>query len=48
MRTTSQATSLHSMIGAGRPKLTLTLPDRSALDSLAQTLARLLNVQQPG
>ena len=28
--------------GAGRPKLTVTLPDRTALDSLAQTLARLL------
>ncbi len=28
--------------GSGRPKLTVTLPDRTALDSLAQTLARLL------
>ncbi len=28
--------------GSGRPKLTVTLPDRGALDSLAQTLARLL------
>ena len=27
---------------SGRPRLTVTLPDRSALDSLAQTLARLL------
>jgi len=27
---------------AGRPRLTVTLPDRSALDSLAQTLARLM------
>jgi hypothetical protein len=27
---------------AGRPRLTVTLPDRGALDSLAQTLARLL------
>jgi hypothetical protein len=27
---------------SGRPQLTVTLPDRSALDSLAQTLARLL------
>ena len=27
---------------AGRPRLSVTLPDRSALDSLAQTLARLL------
>lgn len=26
----------------GRPRLTVTLPDRTALDSLAQTLARLL------
>ena len=26
----------------GRPRLTVTLPDRSALDGLAQTLARLL------
>jgi hypothetical protein len=28
--------------GDGRPRLTVTLPDRGALDSLAQTLARLL------
>ena len=28
--------------GSGSPKLTVTLPDRTALDSLAQTLARLL------
>ncbi len=27
---------------AGRPRLTITLPDRNALDSLAQTLARLM------
>ena len=27
---------------SGRPRLTVTLPDRGALDSLAQTLARLL------
>jgi len=27
---------------SGRPRLTVTLPDRSALDALAQTLARLL------
>ncbi len=27
---------------AGRPRLTLTLPDRDAVDQLAQTLARLL------
>ena len=27
---------------SGRPRLTVTLPDRSALDSLAQTLARLM------
>ena len=27
---------------SGRPRLTVTLPDRSALDSLAQTRARLL------
>ncbi len=26
----------------GRPRLTVTLPDRSVLDGLAQTLARLL------
>jgi superfamily II DNA/RNA helicase len=28
--------------GEGRPRLTVTLPDRSALDGLAQTLARIL------
>ncbi len=39
---------------SGRPRLTVTLPDRSALDSLAQTLARLLlaggdgNAPRPG
>ena len=27
---------------SGRPRLTVTLPDRGALDSLAQTLARLM------
>jgi hypothetical protein len=27
---------------SGRPRLTVTLPDRGALDSLAQTLAKLL------
>ena len=32
---------------SGRPRLTVTLPDRSALDSLAQTLARLLAVGPP-
>ena len=32
---------------SGRPRLTVTLPDRSALDSLAQTLARLLLVGGP-
>jgi hypothetical protein len=26
----------------GRPRLTVTLPDRAALDTLAQTLARLM------
>jgi hypothetical protein len=29
---------------SGRPRLTVTLPDRRALDTLAQTLARLLGV----
>jgi hypothetical protein len=28
--------------GDGRPRLTVTLPDRAALDNLAQTLAKLL------
>ena len=32
---------------AGKPRLTITLPDRGALDSLAQTLARLLVAGQP-
>jgi superfamily II DNA or RNA helicase len=32
--------------GAGPPRLTVTLPDRKALDHLAQTLARLLAVGQ--
>ncbi|MGA2620339.1 MAG: DEAD/DEAH box helicase [Thermoguttaceae bacterium] len=33
---------------AGRPRLTVTLPDRRALDALAQTLARLLAVGAAG
>ena len=28
--------------GEGRPRLTVTLPDRTALDGFAQTLARIL------
>ena len=32
---------------AGKPRLTVTLPDRGALDQLAQTLARLLAAGQP-
>jgi len=32
--------------GSGRPRLTVTLPDRAALDGLAQTLAKLLAVSQ--
>lgn len=32
---------------AGKPRLTITLPDRSALENLAQTLAKLLAVGQP-
>ncbi|HEY3963865.1 MAG TPA: DEAD/DEAH box helicase [Planctomycetaceae bacterium] len=31
----------------GKPRLTITLPDRSALDNLAQTLAQLLAVSNP-
>ena len=31
---------------AGRPRLTVTLPDRAALDDLANTLARLMAVGQ--
>ena len=31
----------------GQPRLTVTLPDRASLESLAQTLARLLNVGSP-
>jgi hypothetical protein len=31
----------------GKPRLTITLPDRSALDNLAQTLAKLLAIGQP-
>lgn len=34
--------------GAGPPRLTITLPDRSALDNLAQTLAKLLLVAEAG
>jgi hypothetical protein len=34
--------------GDGPPRLTITLPDRSALDNLAQTLARLLLVAEAG
>jgi hypothetical protein len=33
---------------SGKPRLTVTLPDRSALDNLAQTLARLLAVGTQG
>ena len=32
---------------AGKPRLTITLPDRAALDSLAQTLAKLLALGTP-
>ena len=33
---------------AGKPRLTVTLPDRAALDNLAQTLARLLAIAEVG
>jgi hypothetical protein len=33
---------------SGRPRLSLTLPDRAALDQLAQTLSKLLVAAQPG
>ena len=31
----------------GKPRLTITLPDRSALETLAQTLAQLLAASEP-
>ena len=34
--------------GDGKPRLTVTLPDRAALDNLAQTLAKLLAVAEAG
>jgi len=34
--------------GDGPPRLTVTLPDRTALDNLAQTLAKLLLVAEAG
>ena len=32
---------------SGKPRLTITLPDKSALDHLAQTLAKLLAIGAP-